>query len=295
MSTQEKQDLENISEDLTTPASPNVADTDENLSADYLFQQTSTPSLGRQIFSVVPIHGPTGGLFNIRRKAGTNDFQLVRSDVEVFPSTSIKTGLTQEAMQDILGQYGKYGEEVIGKLLRSLANEQEDTKTLAFLAAQSLASGALILSNRASSTINVREINQKVHELILKANTDFRRTFQAYCVLPYWAAASFLVNNSSSDSYDNQRPDDSGLFVGVIGNTKFFMNPDSTATEVFVGLSDYNPSKSAAVFSPYESLVVPAQDPDTGNLSYHLFNRFAITASPLHVAGEEMMFKFDIS
>ena len=75
-------DLKNpLVEDTTGAASPNVATTDQNLTVGQMFQQTSLPSLGRSIFEVMPITGPTAGLFNLRKKAGTTNFELIRKNV----------------------------------------------------------------------------------------------------------------------------------------------------------------------------------------------------------------------
>lgn len=83
--------------------------------------------------------------------------------------------------------------------------------------------------------------------------------------------------------------------VAKVGRTKFFLNPDPTSSVCYVGLCDQrDPSKSSAVFSPYVSEVVQTTDYDTGEDSYHIFNRFAITASPLHVTDNEMLYKFTV-
>lgn len=279
-------------EDTTGSADPNIETTDQNLSVDQLFQQTGLKSLGRSIFSVVPVKGPTAGLFNLRKKAGTNNLELVRRNVEVYPSESIATGLTQEVVQDIRNQYGKNADVIIGTLLRSLANDQENTRTLAFLDANGKADTDLDLTNSQNAELITFEIGQKVHELILKANTKSTRTFDSFCVLPYQVAASFAALNNYVGGMDK---DEEGLFISEIGNTRFYMNPDITSTTAYVGLLDKrNVSKSSGVFSPYVETVVEAQDPDTGNLTYHIFNRFAITASPLHSTGDEMLFKFNV-
>jgi hypothetical protein len=279
-------------EDTTGAEAPNVASTDQNLSVDQLFQQTGLHSLGRSIFSVVPVSGPTAGLFNLRKKAGTTNFELVRANVEVYPSDSIATGLTQEVVQDIRNQYGKSADTIIGTLLRSLANEQENTRTLEFLEANCKAEADLDLTNSLNAELVTFEVGQRVHELILRANDVSSRTFDSFCVLPYQAAAAFAALNNYVGGMDK---DVEGLFISEIGNTRFYMNPDVTSTTAYVGLRDRrNMSKSSAVFSPYAETVVEAQDPNTGNMQYFIFNRFAITASPLHVTNNEMLFKFDI-
>ena len=387
---------EKLVEDLATPASPNVATTDENLSVDTMFQQVSMPSLGRQIFSVLPIHGPTAALFNIRNQnniiavaqvytitptavdstvytltidgiaysytsgigatvaqitaglaleinvtqtngivpvtavdnttnitltadvagvaftatdtgAGTlvivptqpnvvansgNDFELVRADVTVKNSASIATGITQEVVHDLRSQFGKETAGVIGKLLRGLANDAENTDTIAFLEANALAGTTLLLSNSANAETNLFEITQRVHELVLAINSNHLRSYEAFAVVPYVALGG-IMGLSKYVGGDNKS--ERGLFIAKVGQTKFYLNPDATATNAYVGLKDTtNPSKSSAVFSPYVSNIIDAIDSNTGNSTYHIFNRYAITASPLHVAGEEMLHKFAI-
>lgn len=275
-----------------TSGAADVATTDNNLTVGEMFQQSSLPSLGRAIFEVIPTTGPTAALFNLRKKVGTNNFELVRKNVDVFPSEAIPTGLTQEVVQDIKAQYGVQANEVIGKLLRGLANDQENTRTLAFLNSECKLEEELDLTNSQNAELVTFEIGQKVHELILKANTKSLRTFDSWCVLPYTVAASFAALNNYVGGMSK---DEQGLFISQIGNTVFYMNPDATSTTVYVGLRDFNdPNKSCAVFAPYMETIAEAIHPDTGNLSYFIYNRYAIGSSPLHVTDNEMMFKFEV-
>lgn len=281
-----------ILEDTTGANAPNIATTDENLSVDSMFQQKSLPSLGRQIFSVIDVNGPTAALFNIKTKASKDGFELVRAEVEVFPSKSINTGIVEESIQDIFTQYGKDAQNVIGTMLRGLANQDENEKTLQFLENKSLSTPNLTLSDSTNARNNLFEISQKVQELVLKANSKYMRTFSCYCVLPQKFAASILSLDSYINGHESEVND---LFVGTVGKTKFYMSTDPTSTMAYVGLKDeIDASKSSAVFSPYTSNVTTSQDPDTGEQKYFIFNRYAITQSPLHTVGDELMFKFNI-
>lgn len=289
-------DIKNtLVEDTTGANAPEIATTDENLSVDAMYQQAALPSLGRQIFSVVPMNGPTAALFNLRKKAGTTDVELVRAEVEVEPSTSIHTGISLEAIQDLRAQYGKEVNTVVGTLLRGLSNDQENTATLAFLDAESKSEAALTLTSAGNAENNLFEITQKVHELVLKANSKNMRTYEAFCVLPFSAGAAIAALSNYVAGKEGEK-EERGLFLAQVGQTKFFMNPDATSDMAYVGLKDSsNPSKSSAVFSPYRSTIVEAVNPDTGANTYHIYNRFAVTASPLHEASNEMLFKFQIA
>jgi len=297
--------MSKILENTQGSADVNVATTDENLTVEQMFQQVKLPSLGREIFSVQPMHGPTAALFNVRHRisqpgnlvtpANANDFQLIRSEVACFPSVAISTGVTQEMIQDLLSQYGSEANRIVGTLLRSLANDAENVDTLAFLAANSLVGPSLTLSpaTRANAELTLFEVTKRVQELVLKINSTGLKTFEAFAVLPAQELAGVmsLANYAQGEVQESN----TSLFVAKIGKTKFYLNPDPLSTTAYVGLLDpFNMSKSSAVFSPYEETVVNGTDPVTGAEHYHIYNRYAITASPLHIPGEEMLHQFNI-
>lgn len=279
-----------INEDTTLANAANIATTDQNLSVEQMFQQTTLPSLGKQIFSVLPIDGPTAALFNVKSvdNAGAHQFKLLRNEVEVYSSNGISSGISKENVQDLKSQYNKDAYNIIGNLLHGLTNEEQNEKTLEFLDTEAVAVTGLVISKPENSQIVNFEITNKVQELVLKMNTPSLRTYEAFAVVPASYVAGIMAFNNANFS--------NGLFIGRIGMTSYFVNPDATATQVFVGLKDsYNPSKSSAVFSPYAISITEAVDPDTGDMVYWLFDRFAITVSPLHETGSEMLYKFDIS
>lgn len=282
-----------IVEDTVGAAEPNIATTDEILSVGEMFQQAQLPSLARQIFSVVPINGPTAALFNLRKKAASNAAELVRAEVEVYPSTAIKTNISEEAVQNIRSMYGIEANQIVGKLLRGLANTDENTKTLAFLEAKSVAYAGLVLSGVKNAELNLFEITQRVQEIVLKMNSKNLRTYEAFAVIPYVGLGGLMALSRYANAIDSEHR---GLFVTQFGVTKFYFNPDPASTTAYVGLMDLqDPSRSSGVFSPYVSQIVESVNPDSGDLAYHIFNRFAITASPLHVLNDEMFYKFTVT
>jgi phage tail sheath gpL-like len=223
----------------------------------------------------------------------TNEFKLVRSNVEVENSTAIKTGITQEAIQDLRSQHGKSAEKIIGMMLRALANDAENTKTMSFLSTYAKVSTTLALTNSKNAETNLFEITHKVQELVLQMNKINIRTYDASVVLPYKVMASIM---SLSQYIQGEDKEERGLFIAQINRTKYYTNPVSTSLTAYVVLKDIdNPSKSSAIFSPYVSQIIEAQDPNSGSVSYHIFNRYAITISPLHVSGNEMIYSFDIT
>ena len=339
-----KEHLIKLFEEITAA---DIASTDTNLSVDQIFQQTELPSLGRQIFSVVPINGPNGGLFNVRRRAkykptapglfgwsgasgvsgysgvinpgysttpvaDYNDrfsFELVRSNVEIEDSVPIKTEISQEVIQDIRAMYGLGANMVIGKLLRGLANIQENEATNTFLSANAVDSGTITLSAPKNAETVAFEILQKCTDLIVNANTHGLKTYDAFITLPHRYAASFMGLNAYVSSGESDI-DEKGMYLARVGNIKIYINyvnydvdgdgfitGDNDVKVAYIGLKDHNDfSKSSAVFSPYRSTLTLAQDPNTAAQVYHIFNRFAITMSPLHDAViNPMLFKFTIA
>lgn len=287
----EKEILKKLHEDTIGPNAPDVATTDEIVNIGKLFQLTTVPSLGKSIFPILPLHGPTGALFGIRNKADKSGFELIRKDVEVFPNVTINTKITKEALNDIYNQFGEDGIKTTIKFLRGLTNEQENIKTIEFLNANCLPVNNLTLSMPQNAETVVFEVSRYVYELITRANVPTFKTISGFAVLPYKIGASFAAMHSLFR--DNR--DQSALFLNEIGNVKYFLNPNLNTKTVYVGLLNFDdPIKSAGIFSPYKLDIFTATDSDTGQEVYFIYNRFAITASPFHEAGSEMMFKFEI-
>ena len=53
-------------------------------------------------------------------------------------------------------------------------------------------------------------------------------------------------------------------------------------------------SKSCAIFNHYVTDLVNAVDPETGNSSIHIFNRYAMTMNPLHTEDKPMLLTFKV-
>ena len=278
-----------LNEDLTLAGDPNIAQTDQNLSIDGIFQQTNMPSLAREICSVAELTGPSGALFNIIRKDDSS-ITLIRKEVEVFPSEILKTSITREAIQDLKSQFGKDADSIIGTLFRGLSNDVENEKLLTVLSANSKDYGDLQLSDSLNASTTAFELTQRIHEIVLKINQKYQRSYEAFCILPAISMSSFM----GLGSYLGSVKDSKGLFITQIGKTKFYLNPDSTDLFAYVGLHDDNLSKSSLVLSPYQNQILDAVNPDSGDIHYFLVNRFAITVSALHELNNEMLYKFKV-
>ena len=283
--------MKRINEDLFAP---NVAVTDENLSINGIYQQTKLPSLGRKICTVTDIHGPTVALFNI---ATTNHdgITILRNEVEVFdyPDSVIKTKITAEALEDIKSQHGEDGLVRIANYLKGIANDDENAKTINFLKTNSVVTSNISLSEPTMPDIVWREISYKVQQCVLEMNSQHIRTYDAFVVLPYSLGASIM--SVFADLHNSELADRTSLFIGKSGLTDWYINPDATDTEIYVGLKDtLGTGRESAVFSPYVNEIRMTKDYETGNIVCFIWNRYAITISPLHKTTEPMLMKFSV-
>ena len=293
---QEISDIENvhklkiITEEIT---SNDIEGTDTYFNINEVFQQASVESLARQVSSITKILSPSGGLFAIKKKVNSNDFELIRKEIGVFPNSPIKTGITQEAIYDILNIHGKDAKPIIGKLLRSIANDLENTELLSLLKTKSKDYGEITLSDSLNANTNLDEVLQKVHEIIIKINQKTFRSYEAFAILPVEVISSLYTLGKLYGFHENFK--ERGLFITQIASTKFYLNPDVTDTNVYVGIHDNEmESRSSLFFLPYQQQIVETTEYNTGNIVYFLINRFGITESPLHEEGNEMLYKFKI-
>jgi hypothetical protein len=167
----------------------------------------------------------------------------------------------------------------------------ENEKLLAVLSTNSKDYGDLQLSDSLNASTTAFELTQRIHEIILKMNQKYQRSYDAFCVLPAISMSSFMGLGTYLGSVDK---DSGGLFITQIGKTKFYLNPDSTDMYTYIGLKDENLSKSSLVLSPYQNQILDAVNPDSGDIHYFLVNRFAITVSALHELNNEMLYKFKV-
>lgn len=277
-------ELKNINE---ASIDPNVATTDENLSFEHIYQETSLPSLAQYVLGTTDMHGPTAALFNLKNDNG--NIKLVRSEVQVFESTPINTKITKEAIEDLFSQYGLTAYNNISYLMNGISNANSNDKLKTFLSTTSLADNDLTLTGL-STLDKFYALTERINEIILKMNSKAIRTMNAFAIVPLSAASSLM---SVKELYNDSTIKDS-LYIGTIGTTNYFVSPFNDDV-VYVGLKDkYDMSKCSGVYSGYTDSLVSTVDPNSGENTYHIFKRYAMTASPLHVAGNEMFYKFNI-
>lgn len=274
---------------------PNIETTDENLSLPEIYMKMRFPSVGKEIFTNAPVHGPTGAIFAIRGKASKDGYELLRSEVEVFPDMlEKKVEISKEVVEDLQSMFGLDGLKLLAAYLAGFAKEEENDKTLAFLEANCVSRPNLTLSEPQNPETTWKEISYKAHQLVLEANMTGKMTYNAFVLLPYKYAASIMadfadLHNSSFANIDK-------AFVGNSGNLKFFINPNPEADTAYVGLTHlFDTGKSCATFSEYFNEIREALDPKSGRIKYFIYSKFALTKNPLHTTTTPLMFKFKIN
>ena len=262
-----------------------------------VFEELPTLSLVREIAAVVPMKYSTGQIVNIRRQGATNSFETVVAELTVNTATSdpIQTGISVEVIQDLQNQYGLDGYKIAANLLKGITDADENTAFLTFLDANSLATPVLTLTGAGSAETSLFEITQRVQELVIKMNTPSFRTFDAFVILPYKNAASI----SALSSYVREKElTEERLVVNRIGKTKYYVNPDVTATKGFVGLSDHDKNSlgaSSVIMGTFPQEVLRSGVQGTFQQNVGLLNRYATAVNPLSTAGVEMLMSFEIA
>jgi len=261
------------------------------------FEELPTLSLVREIAAVVPMKMSTGQIVNIRRQGTTNSFETVVANLTINTATAnpIQTGISVEVIQDLQNQYGLDGYAIAANLLKGITDQAENTAFLTFLDANSLATPILTLSDANSAEPSLFELTQRVQELVIKMNTPSFRTFDAFVVLPYKNAASI----SALSSYVREKEETvERLVINKIGKTRYYVNPDVTATTAYVGLSDHSKNSlgaSSVIMGTFPQEVLRSGVQGTFQQNVGLLNRYATAVNPLSTSGVEMLMSFVIA
>lgn len=285
--------LEKLVQLLETNVSQDIQSTDQIVNP-VLFKDLKQHNLQTDIFQELELTGYSGALFNQTRKS-SKEFTIIRKEVEVFPSTPIKTGITKEAYEDMAQMYGaKEAERVLRTLFEGIINDDQNEKTLQFLAKESKEVTPMSLPGDSKDNAQkvMYHLSKKVGSLIHAINDDRFLTHSQYCVLPSkWSGQIEFLGLFGHQLTTGEQAINGSNRTNIVQknvNLIYVHNPisvdtDQNADYIYVGLiNKENLSQSSAVFSPYRTEVVEAEDYESGDVSYNIFNRYQITQNPLH-------------
>jgi hypothetical protein len=259
------------------------------------FQELPTTSILRSIAAVVPMKMSTGSVINIRRNGVTNSFETVESTMTVndVSATPLASGLSVEVIHDLFRQYKESAYDYASALLRGIVDKAENDALITFLNTNSLNTTALVLTAPSSAEQTLFELTQRVQELVLKMNTPDFRTYEAFAILPYKYAASISAIQTYIGAKDK---DEKRLIVSKIGKTIFYVNPDTTATKVYVGLAvNGSIAASSIIVGDYQQEILRSTFVESFQENIGILNRYATVVNPLSTTGREMLMEFTIS
>lgn len=261
------------------------------------FQELSTNSLIREVAATVPMKYSTGQIVNIARNASTNSFKTVSAALTVNTATSnpIQSGLSFEATTDLMNQYGLDGYTIAGNLLKGITDAAENTAFMTFIDTNSLATPVLTLSDANSAEPSLFEITQRVQELVIKMNTPTFRTFNAWAILPYKNAASISALSQYARGDEETKKE---LVMSKIGQTQYYVNPDTSATTAYVGLNSKDKKSmgaSSVIMGTFAQELVKSTHVESFQVNIGIVNRYATAVNPLSVSGAEMLMSFVVA
>ena len=273
-----------------------------------LIEEKYNDSLAYNICEVDPIQTSLGQSFASVRK--DNKFIVLKKDIHVKLYT-VNTGYTLEVWDDMNRMFGKNASKTSGKLLSGFSSNDENFTLITLINAQALIKPPLLIDKGDSGWI-IDQIAHRVAESVIEMNRHSFKTLESFCILSGTWAASFLSElDTKKDGLKNS------LFVGRHGSTDYYVNPfPNTASEFnndydysfeiedssvpdycYVGLKSDVKGESSLIFTPYTYEMNIVVDPDTGDNTVFVYNRFGLDSTPLHLPLENksILHKFELN
>lgn len=245
-------------------------------------------SLAYQIAEVQPLHSSAGAVY-VAKKDANGDVEIVKENTSLKKDTA-STGMTAEVMEDINRMFkGRRALTLMKNILKGASDEKENTALIAKLDAIATNSAGVAISatDGAISEQILFQISQKVAELIIQINEDTMKSLNGYAVVPQKVAAAILAMSYQTASTEK------GLFVGQFGQIKYYVNPDKTATKVYVGVVDKSSiGQSSLTFAPYQYIINKYTKFSDGSIGLSVINRYDIIENPLSANGDKMVYEF---
>ena len=267
-------------------------------------------SLSYQIADVVPLTGSFGKIYASTKKKNSNDMEIISKDVNTNIKT-IKTGFTQEVVQDMKSMFNKAAKTYVQSVVKGLSAQDENRTLINLLDSQSDIKPALTIVDSNSFESVLHQLSKKVSESVIEMNRSTYKTLDSFCILPKDFAAAVLGSFTFMSEGKEKN-----LFVGRVGRTDYYINPfPNTASQftddfdidyeiedtsipnyAYVGLKSGVIGQSSLIFSPYIYESQYITDPDTGETILIIRNRYAISTTPLHrpLQNDSLLHKFEL-
>lgn len=273
--------------------SPNVAAVDSVVNGE-IFSATSGYSLARELFANLPLAVPSGQLLNVKAEqesANRHKIKMVSRQVTVFDTDPVNVGITVEAFQDLVNIWGlTNADKFLSGLIDGLVVEDHNIRTIDFLENNSATVSPITLNySNFDPTEVAYQLLSTVSKIIHKANQAKFRTYGYFLLLPATLSHFFDILTLTKQGTIERRKigniilDDGFSIIARKPYTSTSIGPHDDDNVIYFGLLDRNEkSRSGAFFSKYREEVVKATDPNDGSTQMMLYNRFALSANPLH-------------
>jgi len=263
-----------------------VANTDEIIGS--IVEQKMIASLAYQIAEVSPVHGPTAANFALVFQ--DNKVKLLRGEIGIVNNDPEDTGLTLEAVQDLINQFGKDAYQYIGNIFGGISAENENTSLLSLMDSSATAGTNITLSDPKNAETILFEAQQEIAESVIKINSKYYRSLDGFAVVPLKVAGAVIASPNIYVDSENT----AGLYLGKNNKIKYYLNPDITSNTCYVGINSTLKGNSSIIMSPYQHTVITASDYETSNVKVFNVNRYAMTYSEM-ASIDPMLYKFEIN
>lgn len=273
--------------------SPNVSPVDSVINGE-IFSATSGYSLARELFANLPLAVPSGQLINVKAEqesANRHKIKMVSKQVTVYDTEPVNVGISVEAFQDLINTWGlTNADNFLSGLIDGLIVEDHNIRTIDFLENNCATIPPITLNYTNFDPTEVAyQLLVAVAKVIHKANQGKFRTYGYFLLLPATLSHFFDALTFTKQGTIERRKtgniilDDGFSVVARKPYTSSTIGPHDDDNIIYFGLLDKNEkSRSGAFFSKYREEVVKATDPNDGSTQMVLYNRFALTANPMH-------------
>lgn len=261
------------------------------------YQQTQIPSLARVLLAPYTMKSPIGKVFNLTDDDTDKDndivLKLVSSTIEAKPIDPYSITITSEALDDYSSMY-RDPAQAIANALKGFTNRKESEDTIALLKKHAEDQGSITISDKLNAEIQMFELSSKIQQCVLTMNTNKLRTYHCFAVVPYKYVGSVMSTFAYQTGLVTAEASD--LQVAKFGMMTYYVNPDMTDNNVYVGLRHpVNRALCAGVYGEYQSQITTSLDPNNGNLHVHIHRRYGMAMSPLHTKKDPMLCKFTVA
>lgn len=270
-----------------------IQGTDELLNKGFVSTYLGNKSLQVDIFSHLPLFGPQGFFMNVKRKDNSKGFEFVRRNQNTLESEPEKTGITKEALEDMIQIFGKETQsKVLSALFDGIVTDKINKEVQDFLDQNACTVQNISVQDSEKLVYNVVK---RQGELIHKSNESIRQGHKYFILVPSQHLSQFEILGLFGKV---EVPEEDTNVIWETSKIKIVHNPNPDIQDIYVGiLNQEELNRSQCAYSPYKSEIRTQISDVSGDINYHIFNRFQLTMNPVQDKSDvtkAMLWKFGI-